>query len=79
MVKRLVLAVTSGGVPIADLGASDWRPDYSAAYPRAAKWIADPVDDLSSQIRRFREGIVARGAWSRLDQLTGAARSVNVW
>jgi pimeloyl-ACP methyl ester carboxylesterase len=39
MVKRLVLAVTSGGVPVADLGGSDWRPDYFAAYPRAATWI----------------------------------------
>lgn len=43
MVKRLVLAVTSGGVPVADLGRSDWRSDYFAAYPRAARWIADPV------------------------------------
>jgi pimeloyl-ACP methyl ester carboxylesterase len=50
MIKRLVLAVTSGGVPVADLGGSDWRPDYFAAYPRAAKWIADPVGDLSRQI-----------------------------
>ncbi|RTL80118.1 MAG: alpha/beta fold hydrolase [Hyphomicrobiales bacterium] len=49
-VERLVLAVTSGGVPVADLGGSEWRPDYFAAYPRAAKWIADPVGDLSSQI-----------------------------
>ncbi|MEK4032009.1 alpha/beta hydrolase [Methylocystis sp. IM3] len=50
MVKRLVLAVTSGGVPVANLGGSDWRPDYFAAYPRAAKWIADSGDDFSSQI-----------------------------
>lgn len=50
MVKRLALAVSSGGVPVADLGGSDWRPDYFAAYPRAARWIADPVGNLSSQI-----------------------------
>lgn len=50
MIKRLVLAVTSGGAPVADLGGSDWRPAYFAAYPRAAKWIADPVGDLSNQI-----------------------------
>ena len=50
MVKRLVLAVTSGGVPVADLGGSDWRSDYFAAFPQAATWIADPVSDLSDQI-----------------------------
>ena len=50
LVKRLVLAVTSGGVPVADLGGSDWRSDYFAAFPQAAVWIADPVSDLSDQI-----------------------------
>ncbi|MDB5577568.1 MAG: alpha/beta hydrolase [Bradyrhizobium sp.] len=50
LVKRLVLAVTSGGVSVADLGGSDWRTEYFAAFPQAAKWIADPVSDLSDQI-----------------------------
>ncbi len=50
MVKRLVLAVTSVGVPVTDLGGSDWRSDYFAAFPQAATWIADPVSDLSDQI-----------------------------
>lgn len=50
MVRRLVLTATSGGVPVAELGGSDWRPDYFGAFPRAARWIADPVDDLSSRI-----------------------------
>ncbi|MDG2005151.1 MAG: alpha/beta hydrolase [Novosphingobium sp.] len=54
LVKRLVLAVTSGGVPIADLGGSDWRPDYFDAFPNAAAWIAEPVSDLSSQIPAIR-------------------------
>jgi pimeloyl-ACP methyl ester carboxylesterase len=50
LINRLVLAVTSGGVPVADLGGSEWRPNYSAVFPNAAKWIAGPVADLSSQI-----------------------------
>jgi pimeloyl-ACP methyl ester carboxylesterase len=49
-INRLVLTVTSGGVPVADLGGSDWRPDYYQAFPNAAQWIAEPVDDLSRQI-----------------------------
>ncbi|TNC08897.1 alpha/beta hydrolase [Methylobacterium terricola] len=50
LVKSLVLAVTSGGVPVADLGGCDWRSDYASAFPNAARWIADPVEDLSAQI-----------------------------
>lgn len=50
LVKGLVLAVTSGGVPVVDLGGSDWRADYFSAFPQAARWIADPVPDLSGQI-----------------------------
>lgn len=50
LVKGLVLVVTSGGVPVADLGGSDWKTDYFSAFPQAARWIADPVPDLSGQI-----------------------------
>lgn len=50
LVKCLVLAVTSGGVPVTDLGGSDWRSNYFTAFPQAAKWIANPVSDLSGQI-----------------------------
>lgn len=38
-VRRLVLAVTSGGVDMAGLGAADWRADYRKSFPRAAEWI----------------------------------------
>lgn len=54
LVKGLVLSVTSGGVPVADLGGSDWRADYFGAFPHAARWIADPVPDLSAQIPSIR-------------------------
>jgi pimeloyl-ACP methyl ester carboxylesterase len=40
-VRRLVLCVTSGGVDMAALGASDWRADYRRSFPRAAAWITD--------------------------------------
>ncbi|MDR3519022.1 MAG: alpha/beta hydrolase [Azospirillaceae bacterium] len=50
-VGRLVLTATSGGVPVFDLGGSDWREDYYQAFPRAAKWIAEPFEDLSTQIK----------------------------
>lgn len=47
LVKSIVLTVTSGGVPITDLGGCEWRSDYYSAFPHAAGWIADPVADLS--------------------------------
>ena len=40
-VRRLVLTVTSGGVDMAGLGASDWREDYRKSFPRAAEWITE--------------------------------------
>ena len=54
-VRRLVLTVTSGGVDMAGLGASDWRADYRQSFPQAAAWITDaraspplPVERISA-------------------------------
>jgi len=46
----LVLAVTSAGVPVADLGGSNWRPAYYRTYPQAAQWIGEANEDLSIRI-----------------------------
>jgi pimeloyl-ACP methyl ester carboxylesterase len=42
LVRRLVLTVTSGGVDMAGLGASDWHGDYRRSFPDAAAWITAP-------------------------------------
>ena len=54
-VRRLVLTVTSGGVDMAGLGASDWRPGYRQSYPNAAAWITEtrsaaglPVEQIAA-------------------------------
>jgi pimeloyl-ACP methyl ester carboxylesterase len=49
-VQRLVLTATSGGVPVAELGGSDWRADYRNNYPKASSWITDIHDDLSTEL-----------------------------
>ena len=54
-IRRLVLTVTSAGIPVMDLGGSDWRADYYRTYPSAARWIVDSREDLSPQLT----GIVA--------------------
>ncbi len=41
-VRRLVLTVTSAGVDMAGLGASDWRANYRQSFPRAMPWITEP-------------------------------------
>jgi pimeloyl-ACP methyl ester carboxylesterase len=50
MVRRLVLAVTSAGLPVADLGGANWRPDYKREYPNAASWIMSLREDLSAEL-----------------------------
>ena len=52
-VRRLVLAATSAGVPVADLGGADWRADYRRSFPNAAAWITEPQPDLSAELGRI--------------------------
>ena len=49
-VRKLVLAVTSGGIDVRRVGAADWRPDYRREYPGAAPWILDVSIDLTDRI-----------------------------
>jgi pimeloyl-ACP methyl ester carboxylesterase len=53
-VRRLVLAVTSGGLPALREFMHDWRPDHRAKYPNAAMWLADHDRDLTPHLPRFR-------------------------
>src|SRR4030088_942251 len=52
-IRRLVLTATSGGVPVHDLGGSDWRLDYRREFFNAASWITQDIrirEDLSSRL-----------------------------
>lgn len=71
MVKSLVLAVTSAGVPVADLGGSNWRADYYAAYPNAARWIAESREDLSGQLSAIRAPVLL--LWGDTDPISPVA------
>jgi pimeloyl-ACP methyl ester carboxylesterase len=46
LVRRLVLAGTSGGLDVAALGGADWRPEYRVAYPDAQPWVHARAPDL---------------------------------
>lgn len=52
-VRRLVLTVTSGGVDMAGLGASNWRADYRRSFPNAAEWITAAQSSPSLPIERI--------------------------
>ena len=52
-VRRLVLTVTSGGVDMAGLGASDWRADYRKLFPHAAPWITEPLPSSHLPVERI--------------------------
>ncbi|WP_147153058.1 alpha/beta fold hydrolase [Reyranella soli] len=54
-VRRLVLTVTSAGIDMAGLGASDWRESYRKSFPHAMPWITEsraaallPVEQIAA-------------------------------
>ena len=67
-VRRLVLTVTSGGVDMAGLGASDWRENYRKSFPRAVAWITEPRAAPSAAGREDRGADAAAVGRRRSDQ-----------
>lgn len=53
-VRRLVLTATSGGVPVRELGGTEWKNNYRRNYPNAAPWITEAREDLSARIGSIR-------------------------
>jgi pimeloyl-ACP methyl ester carboxylesterase len=51
LITHLVLAVTSGGIDIADLGAEDWRPAFIKENPTVPRWFIDFRSDLTDRLR----------------------------
>jgi poly(3-hydroxyoctanoate) depolymerase len=49
-ITHLVLAVTSGGLPMAEHGAEDWREAFRLAHPRLPDWFASAEVDLTDQL-----------------------------
>ena len=54
LITHLVLSATSGGLPMASLGAQDWRPAIRAAHPDLPDWFATYQADLSSGLPKLR-------------------------
>ena len=52
-VRRMVLAVTSGGLDVEGLGAIDWRPNYRQNHPLAPDWVWSTRIDVAADIPRI--------------------------
>jgi pimeloyl-ACP methyl ester carboxylesterase len=54
-VRRIVLAVTAGGMDVSALGAMDWRDEYRREFPKVANWVIDQRPDVSARLRDVRQ------------------------
>ncbi|MBD2718635.1 MULTISPECIES: alpha/beta fold hydrolase [unclassified Synechococcus] len=49
-VTHLVLAATSGGLPMVELGATDWRAGFRTSLSHLPDWFATETTDLSEHL-----------------------------
>lgn len=70
-VRRLLLAVTSGGLDVSALGGSDWRANYRASFPRAASWITETWPDYTNELGRVRQPTLL--LWGDADPISPVA------
>jgi pimeloyl-ACP methyl ester carboxylesterase len=49
-ITHLVLAATSGGLPMAEHGAEHWREAFRLAHPRLPDWFTTAAVDLTDQL-----------------------------
>ncbi len=49
-VTHLVLCATSGGLPMAELGAADWREGFHTSLSHLPDWFATDKTDLSDRL-----------------------------
>ena len=54
-VRRIVLAVTAGGMDVAALGAADWRIDYSIEFAHVADWVMSERPDVSARLAEVHQ------------------------
>jgi poly(3-hydroxyoctanoate) depolymerase len=50
LVKHMVLSVTSGGLDVVSLGATDWRSTFMKNNPTVPSWFSDEREDLTNRL-----------------------------
>jgi pimeloyl-ACP methyl ester carboxylesterase len=71
LVRHLVLAVTSGGIDVASLGAADWRADFRATNPSVPDWFEAEPAHLSEQLREIEIPVLL--LWGDADPISPLA------
>ena len=71
LVRRLVLSVTSGGIDVASLGATDWRPTFVKNNPGLPSWFVDERHDLTARIREITIPVLL--LWGDADPISPVA------
>lgn len=71
LVTHLVLAVTSAGVDMVSLGATDWRPGARLDRPDDPAWIYVEQPDLSAELPALRMPVLL--LWASQDAISPVA------
>ena len=72
LVRRLVLAGTSGGVDMKRFGAQDWRADYAREMPETApRWFIDDRTDLTGALPGISQPVLL--LWGEDDKVSPPA------
>lgn len=71
LVRGLVLSVTSGGLDVAALGATDWRPQFARENPGVPRWFLDARDDISETLRHI--AVPTLLLWGDADEISPVA------
>ncbi len=71
LVRHLVLSVTSGGINVASLGATDWRPTFMKNNPGLPSWFTDERQDLTERIREIVAPVLL--LWGDADPISPVA------
>lgn len=70
-VTHLMLSATSGGLPMAALGAENWRESFRAAHPEVPDWFATDTTDLSSRLPELTLPVLL--LWGEADPISPVA------
>ncbi|HEX6959621.1 MAG TPA: alpha/beta fold hydrolase [Ferrovibrio sp.] len=70
-VSHLVLAASSGGIPLEGFDAADWRAEYRRDYPRAAEWITRIRPDHAAALPRVAAPVLL--LWGDADPISPVA------
>lgn len=70
-VTHLVLCATSGGLPMAGLGAENWRQNFQTAHPQLPDWFVTDTTDLSGQLPAMGQPVLL--LWGDADPISPVA------